>query len=567
MEELLAIHNQLSHTNSHNNTSDLAPMESNVSNVSMGGNNLDAFSQRETVFNVDTQGFGSTLFPQNSLFDGSDSNLNVYNGQATHNNTHNNMSHRHSGGTSPATSRDRLNVSPGPTSLFGFMEGQSMNHMNGVSSMQSTPIQDNYLFNNSMSNYVSPQFPSLLLPFTHPQQSTGADGASALHTQNFQQQQQQQQHYAQQNQHQQLLPLNALTQAQGHSQPPQQTMHQRQQQQLKPKQQPLQPQPNQPSQIGQFQQPQPQPQATTQQATQAKQAHPPTPQEQPQSQPQGQAQAQVNTQLQEKTQPAKRGNKTVQPRLFKTASANNIALKPYPSSGKKTTGSNATATGTPTLGPGDSPAIKPAPRKIHKTTTSQPSTPYQRLLSNSMFDMQTPFLTSTLISPMLPPLDLASSAAPAVATKSNYDMLVDGNGAALGHSADLIESVKERRDTNKVSERRRRDDLRAAFHELRVKVPALRDVSSQVVSKVVVLKKATDRISELEDIIANLQKKAQANQTPATENSDTELLPETAQSSTLEASADNDAKQHAQDNQTAHGQDDDSGETQMLGTG
>eukprot|EP01135_Chromosphaera_perkinsii_P005301 Nk52_evm1s336 gene=Nk52_evmTU1s336 len=136
-----------------------------------------------------------------------------------------------------------------------------------------------------------------------------------------------------------------------------------------------------------------------------------------------------------------------------------------------------------------SPAVKPspAPRSSNAQIVSPPLAP----------------VPSNYKSPALKPRRTSVVGEPAeiekeLQTKSNYQTMLEGKGEELGFAAALMKTVADRRDTHKNSEKKRRDDLKQCFHDLRDSIPNCQEKlvggKIQPLSKVAVLRKAMEYI-------------------------------------------------------------------------
>ncbi|KAG0317142.1 hypothetical protein BG000_004637 [Podila horticola] len=140
-----------------------------------------------------------------------------------------------------------------------------------------------------------------------------------------------------------------------------------------------------------------------------------------------------------------------------------------------------------------------------------PSTPRQVPLTpgGSMMSPMPPPATgfTQLISPalkptLMPQTHLSTSEAMArLASKSNYQNILDGDHTALGlsYNTDLHSGIELRRTSHKAAEQKRRDSLKHCFDDLRQMIPNIMEKSP---SKVFLLKKSFDYICNLKSDVA-----------------------------------------------------------------
>ncbi|KAK3825876.1 MAG: hypothetical protein J3Q66DRAFT_328809 [Benniella sp.] len=146
-----------------------------------------------------------------------------------------------------------------------------------------------------------------------------------------------------------------------------------------------------------------------------------------------------------------------------------------------------------------SPALKP-------TMVPQPArrpaiAPQSALVSPRVHPM---LMSPNMVSPNLKPLwpGVSTSEAMArLASKSNYQHILDGDHTALGlsYSSDLHSGIELRRTSHKAAEQKRRDSLKHCFDDLREMIPNIVDKAP---SKVFLLKKSFDYICTLKSDIA-----------------------------------------------------------------
>ncbi|KAG0289226.1 hypothetical protein BGZ96_007176 [Linnemannia gamsii] len=139
-----------------------------------------------------------------------------------------------------------------------------------------------------------------------------------------------------------------------------------------------------------------------------------------------------------------------------------------------------------------SPALKP-------TLMPQPPLHHRGSLSGQPILVSTARGQSLLVSPSLKPWlpGVSTSEAMArLASKSNYQNILDGDHTALGlsYNTDLHSGIELRRTSHKAAEQKRRDSLKHCFDDLRHMIPNIVDKAP---SKVFLLKKSFDYICSL----------------------------------------------------------------------
>lgn len=112
-----------------------------------------------------------------------------------------------------------------------------------------------------------------------------------------------------------------------------------------------------------------------------------------------------------------------------------------------------------------------------------------------------PLLVSPSLKPWLPGVS-PSEAMARLASKSNYQNILDGDHTALGlsYNTDLHSGIELRRTSHKAAEQKRRDSLKNCFDDLRQMIPSIQEKSP---SKVFLLKKSFDYICNLKAEVAN----------------------------------------------------------------
>ncbi|KAF8978714.1 hypothetical protein BGZ46_006217 [Entomortierella lignicola] len=133
-----------------------------------------------------------------------------------------------------------------------------------------------------------------------------------------------------------------------------------------------------------------------------------------------------------------------------------------------------------------SPALKPT---LHRG--SQPVLVSPRLQ---------PQLVSPSLKPWLPGVSTTEAMA-RLASKSNYQNILDGDHTALGlsYNTDLHSGIELRRTSHKAAEQKRRDSLKHCFDDLRQMIPNIQEKSP---SKVFLLKKSFDYVCNLKSEVA-----------------------------------------------------------------
>ncbi|KAG0021878.1 hypothetical protein BGZ82_011179 [Podila clonocystis] len=140
-----------------------------------------------------------------------------------------------------------------------------------------------------------------------------------------------------------------------------------------------------------------------------------------------------------------------------------------------------------------SPALKPTllPQTHRGSIGSQPILVSPRLQ---------PLLVSPSLKPWLPGMSTTDAMA-RLATRSNYQNILDGDHTALGlsYNTDLHSGIELRRTSHKAAEQKRRDSLKHCFDDLRQMIPNIVDKAP---SKVFLLKKSFDYICQLKATVA-----------------------------------------------------------------
>ncbi|PIA13359.1 hypothetical protein COEREDRAFT_83540 [Coemansia reversa NRRL 1564] len=129
------------------------------------------------------------------------------------------------------------------------------------------------------------------------------------------------------------------------------------------------------------------------------------------------------------------------------------------------------------------PAIAPRPIKA-QPTNSQTTTPLLRAR---------PTVAATSTTNIV---NLESDVVARLATKSNYQNILDGNSEILGltYRTEFKSGLERRRKNHKNAEQKRRDSLKVCFQDLHERLP---EVDPKLVSKIYLLKKATSYIDQL----------------------------------------------------------------------
>ncbi|KAJ2767821.1 hypothetical protein IWQ57_003796, partial [Coemansia nantahalensis] len=104
---------------------------------------------------------------------------------------------------------------------------------------------------------------------------------------------------------------------------------------------------------------------------------------------------------------------------------------------------------------------------------------------------------------------LESDVVTRLATKSNYQNIMEGNSEMLGlkYHTEFKSGLERRRTNHKQAEQKRRDSLKACFQDLKDRLPG---VDPKVASKICLLRSANDYIDELAKINAALANAARA---------------------------------------------------------
>ncbi|KAF9934300.1 hypothetical protein BGZ65_003833 [Modicella reniformis] len=134
-----------------------------------------------------------------------------------------------------------------------------------------------------------------------------------------------------------------------------------------------------------------------------------------------------------------------------------------------------------------SPALKPTLMPQHRGSQSLLVSPRLQPVSPSL-------------KPWLPGVS-TSEAMARLASKSNYQNILDGDHTALGlsYNTDLHSGIEQRRTSHKAAEQKRRDSLKNCFEDLRHMIPNIQEKSP---SKVFLLKKSFDYICNLKSEVA-----------------------------------------------------------------
>ncbi|KAG0206483.1 hypothetical protein BGX28_002066 [Mortierella sp. GBA30] len=172
---------------------------------------------------------------------------------------------------------------------------------------------------------------------------------------------------------------------------------------------------------------------------------------------------------------------TLAPRTPGTTATAIIAPMPPPPSGFATL-----------ISPALKPTLMPQPTTIHRGSISG-----QTVLVSPRAQ---PLLVSPSLKPWLPGVS-TSEAMARLASKSNYQNILDGDHTALGlsYNTDLHSGIELRRTSHKAAEQKRRDSLKHCFEDLRQMIPNIVDKAP---SKVFLLKKSFDYICALKSDLA-----------------------------------------------------------------
>ncbi|KAG0046396.1 hypothetical protein BGZ83_008431 [Gryganskiella cystojenkinii] len=111
-----------------------------------------------------------------------------------------------------------------------------------------------------------------------------------------------------------------------------------------------------------------------------------------------------------------------------------------------------------------------------------------------------PLLVSPGLKPWMPGVSTSEVMA-RLASKSNYQNILDGDHTALGlsYNTDLHSGIELRRTSHKAAEQKRRDSLKHCFEDLRQMIP---NIHEKAPSKVFLLKKSFDYICSLKSELA-----------------------------------------------------------------
>ncbi|KAJ2709237.1 hypothetical protein H4R19_004355 [Coemansia spiralis] len=104
---------------------------------------------------------------------------------------------------------------------------------------------------------------------------------------------------------------------------------------------------------------------------------------------------------------------------------------------------------------------------------------------------------------------LESDVVTRLATKSNYQNIMEGNSEMLGlkYHTEFKSGLERRRTNHKQAEQKRRDSLKVCFHDLKARLPG---VDPKLASKIHLLRTANDYIDELEKVSNALAAAARA---------------------------------------------------------
>ncbi|KAJ2502618.1 hypothetical protein GGH96_000904 [Coemansia sp. RSA 1972] len=158
-----------------------------------------------------------------------------------------------------------------------------------------------------------------------------------------------------------------------------------------------------------------------------------------------------------------------------------------------------------THSPGFSPALAPltpaiAPRStLAPSTTSTPSTTTPLMRPRAMVAATS---TTNIVG-------LEADVVTRLATKSNYQNIMEGNSEQLGltYRSEFKSGLERRRTNHKNAEQKRRDSLKMCFQNLRNRIP---DVDPKLVSKIYLLGRANAHIDALELVNKRLIEAVQA---------------------------------------------------------
>ncbi|ORX93605.1 hypothetical protein K493DRAFT_315918 [Basidiobolus meristosporus CBS 931.73] len=161
--------------------------------------------------------------------------------------------------------------------------------------------------------------------------------------------------------------------------------------------------------------------------------------------------------------------------------------------------------------PKKSSMLAPLPSPLHLPLTS-PSLGPSLMMSPTITAIPTsPALSNTFKSPGLKPLVSpglkpllpgggTNDVAMKLATKSNYQNILEGNTASLGlkYKSEVHSGIELRRTSHKAAEQKRRDSLKQCFENLKSVIP---EIEEKAPSKAYLLKKSYDHILRLEMLI------------------------------------------------------------------
>ncbi|KAK9766772.1 hypothetical protein K7432_003910 [Basidiobolus ranarum] len=155
---------------------------------------------------------------------------------------------------------------------------------------------------------------------------------------------------------------------------------------------------------------------------------------------------------------------------------------------------------SPVLHPFTSPSLCPS-LMMSPTICATPTSP---ALSSTF---KSPSL-KPMISPNLKPLlpgGGTNDVAMKLATKSNYQNILEGNTTSLGlkYNTDIHSGIELRRTSHKAAEQKRRDSLKQCFENLRSVIP---EIEEKAPSKAYLLKKSYDHILTLESQVQERDK-------------------------------------------------------------
>ncbi|KAF9100148.1 hypothetical protein BGX27_000482 [Mortierella sp. AM989] len=227
--------------------------------------------------------------------------------------------------------------------------------------------------------------------------------------------------------------------------------------------------------------------------------------------------------IQAKSKPASQSPSQVSNDATAKTSGTPVALTPSPagsSSSSQKRGTKRQANGDVTIGSGSMAPSTPRPLALTPSASSmspmppppsgfalispalKPTMMTQHRGSQSV--LASPRLQPQLVSPSLKPWLPGVSTTEAMArlaSKSNYQNILDGDHTALGlsYNTDLHSGIELRRTSHKAAEQKRRDSLKNCFEDLRHMIPNIQEKSP---SKVFLLKKSFDYVCNLKSEVA-----------------------------------------------------------------